>query len=143
MSEMRVTRRLATAAGIAGLVAAYAGAAQSAQSPGTIYPVSFPTGSIKLHQADQETIHGVAAAMERDPALTATVLGKADTVGTAEYNEHLSWRRAAAVYEALVFTYHVPAERVQMRWTGERLPTVKTEDETAELQNRVVEIIVR
>jgi OOP family OmpA-OmpF porin len=130
-----------------GLIAARgvvsAQAAQEEVPHATIYPVSFPMGSIELHQADHETIHGVAAMMERNPALNATVVGKADTVGSADYNEHLSWRRAAAVFEALVYKYNVPATRVEMRWTGERLPVVPTGDETAELQNRVSNIIVR
>jgi outer membrane protein OmpA-like peptidoglycan-associated protein len=72
-----------------------------------------------LHLADQETIHGVAAMMARDPALVATVLGKADTVGNASYNERLSQRRAEPVSEALIHGYKVPANRVEMRWTGE------------------------
>lgn len=145
MPEIRMTRRLAAAAGALSVLGAYtAVAAASTEGPqGTIYPVSFPPGSIALHQADQETIHGVAAMMERNPALLATVLGKADTMGSAEFNDHLSWKRASAVFEALVFSYNVPANRVDMRWTGDRLPVVPTGDETAELQNRVVDIILK
>ncbi len=146
MSQSQLTRRFAAVAGATSLVAAYSVAAHALQpeeAHATIYPVSFPMGSVELHPADQETIHGVAAMMERNTALVATVLGKADTVGTSDYNEHLSWRRASAVFEALVFKYGVPASKVEMRWTGERLPTVKTADQTAELQNRVVEILVR
>lgn len=145
MPEIRMTRRLAAAAGALSMLGAYATVAvASTEGPmGTIYPVSFPPGSTTLHQADQETIHGVAAMMERNPALVATVLGKADTMGTADFNEHLSWKRASAVFEALVFNYNVPANRVDMRWTVDRLPVVPTGDETAELQNRIVEIILK
>src|SRR5579864_2493649 len=110
MSHNAVTRRFAAAAGAMGAMGMIAArgalSAQAAQEEvphATIYPVSFPTGSTELHKADHETIHGVAAMMERNPALNATVVGKADAVGSAEYNEHLSWRRAAAVFEALVF----------------------------------------
>jgi OOP family OmpA-OmpF porin len=145
MSQGRMARKLVVV-GIMSLFAAYTATAQSQQQEQqqktTIYPVSFPSGGIELHKADQETIHGVAAMMERDPVLHAAVLGKADAVGTPEYNDHLSWRRAAAVFEALVFTYKVPASRVEMRWTGDRLPSVPGGDQKAELQNRVVDIIV-
>ena len=109
----------------------------------TIYPVSFPSGSIVLHTADYETIHGIAAMMARDPALVAVVLGKADTMGPASYNERLSQRRAEVVSDALVRIYKVPADRVAVRWAGESQPVVATADQTAELQNRVAEIIVR
>ena len=124
-----------------GLLAAFTVA--TAQPPEvTIYPVSFPSGSIVLHTADYETIHGIAAMMARDPALVATVLGKADTMGAASYNERLSQRRAEAVSAALVRVYKVPADRVEVRWAGESQPVVLTADQTAELQNRVAEIIV-
>ena len=123
---------------VAGLLAAIPVTAEP-----TIYPVSFPTDSIALHRADLETIHGVAAMMERDTTLKATVIGKADTVGTAEYNEHLSQRRAEIVYDTLVKTYKVPADRVDVQWTDEKQPVVATADDTAQLQNRVVEIFLR
>lgn len=141
-----IARKLAATAGAIALLGAV-GAATAQPVPeapaATIYPVSFPTGSIALHQNDMETIHGVAAMMARDPSLIATVLGKADTVGTAAFNEHLSQRRAEAVFAALVQTYKVPASRVVMQWTGEREPVVATADNTPELQNRVVEIILQ
>ena len=80
--------------------------------------------------------------MERNPALVATVVGKADTVGSPEYNEKLSHRRALTVAEILVYTYKVPAHRVEMRWTGENEPLVVSGDNKAELVNRTVDIIL-
>jgi len=77
------------------------------------------------------------------PNLTATIIGKADSVGSAELNEHLAEKRAQAVFEALVNTNKVPENRVDMHFTGERLPFVSTADEQAESQNRVVAIILR
>ena len=146
MSQSQVTRRLATAGAMSFLAACTTTAQPPAPPPepqATIYPVSFPPGSIQLHTADQETIHGVAAMMERNPALVATVVGKADTVGSVEYNEKLSQRRAQAVFDALVYTYKMPATRVGLRWTGERELVVPTGENKAELQNRVVNIILR
>ena len=77
------------------------------------------------------------------PTLVATIIGKADSVGSAELNEHLAEKRAQAVFEALVYTNKVPENRVDMHFTGEHLPFVSTADEQAELQNRVVAIILR
>lgn len=45
--------------------------------------------------------------------------------------------------KALVYTSKVPENRVALRWTGAHLPFVSTADEQAELQNRVVAIILR
>jgi outer membrane protein OmpA-like peptidoglycan-associated protein len=140
MSQHRVLTGLA----LVGAMSLLAGGAVLAQPPQpTDYWVSFPSGSVELHAADQETIHGVAAMMERDPNLVATVLGKTDAIGSKESNEHLSWRRASAVFEAMAFKYDVPSARMDMRWTGEHMQNVPTADEQAELQNRVVLIQVR
>jgi len=35
--------------------------------------------------------------MAQNPSLTATIVGKADTVGSAEFNEHLAQHRAREV----------------------------------------------
>ena len=119
-------------------------ASSQTQQPGArAYPVHFPTGSDKLDAADQDTIRGVAGSMQSNPELNATIIGKADTAGSAELNEKLAQRRSEAVFSALVYTNHVPENRVELRWTGERLPYLSTEDEKEEMLNRVVEIIVR
>jgi outer membrane protein OmpA-like peptidoglycan-associated protein len=108
----------------------------------TTYPIHFPTGGYKLDPADEDTIRAVAAKMQGTPTLHATIIGKADTVGSAELNEHLAQRRAEAVFEALVNTNKVAEDRVDLHWTSEHLPFVATADEQAEAQNRVVALIV-
>ncbi len=80
--------------------------------------------------------------MQSTPAFVATIVGNTDSVGSADFNEHLSQRRAEAIFEALVYTNKVPENRVQLHWTGERLPFVSTADEQAESQNRMAAIIV-
>jgi outer membrane protein OmpA-like peptidoglycan-associated protein len=80
--------------------------------------------------------------MQSNPDLVATILGKTDSVGSAGFNERLSQRRADAVFEALVYDNKVSENRIQMCWTGERLPFTSTADETAAAQNRMAAIIV-
>ncbi len=141
----RVTRRLVTTVGAMSLFAAYAAVAQQTQElpQGSVtYPVHFPTGSSQLGPEDNDTIRGVASKMMGNPALTATIIGKADSVGSAELNEKLAEKRAQAVFEALVYTNKVPENRVAMHFTGEHIPFVATADEQAEEQNRVVAIIL-
>ena len=142
MSRSMVTKRLAAAA-IISLFVAHAATAQQAQNPDcTAHFVYFDTGSHALTPKDQDQIRDVAAMMQSTPIFVASIVGKADTVGSADYNERLSQRRAEAVFEALVYTNKVPENRVQLHWTGERLPFVSSADEQAELQNRMVTIIV-
>jgi outer membrane protein OmpA-like peptidoglycan-associated protein len=137
-------RRLAAAAAAFSLFAASATLAQSMREglpPGsTIYPVHFPSGSYQLDPADQDTIRAVVSKLKADPALIAAIVGKTDATGSAEFNQHLSERRAQTVFEALVYANNAPQEKVEVYWTGEHLPIVSTADEQAESQNRVVAI---
>ena len=111
--------------------------------PGSVtYPVHFETGKFAVVAEDADTIRAVASKMKNDPNLVATLVGKADTVGSSELNEHLAQKRAEAVFEALVYTNGVPEQRVEMRFTGERVPVVSTADQQAELQNRMVAIVL-
>ena len=142
MSKSMVTKSLAAAA-IIGLFATHTATAQQTQPPNcTTNFVYFATGSHALTPEDQDHIRDVAAMMQRTPTFVATIVGKTDSVGSADFNEHLSQRRAEAVFEALVYANKVPEDRVQLRWTGERLPFKSAADEEAESHNRMAAIIV-
>jgi len=142
MPRSIVTKILAAAA-IMSLFAAHAATAQQTQHPKcTTHFVYFATGSHALTPEDQDHIRDVAAMMQSTSTFVATIVGKTDSAGSADFNEHLSQRRAEAVFEALVYANKVPEDRVQLRWTGERLPFTSTADEAAESQNRMAVIIV-
>ena len=146
MTKQRVTKSLAAAA-IMGFFAVHAATAQQAPSlplpaGSTAHFVYFATGSQSLTPEGQDRIRDVAAMMQGTPTFVATIVGKTDSVGSADFNEHLSQQRAEAVFEALVYANKVPQNRVHLRWTGERLPYISTADEQAEAQNRMVAIIV-
>ena len=139
---MSKTKSLAVAA-ILSLFAAHAATAQQTQNPNcTTHFVYFDTGSHALTPEDQDHIRDVAAMMQSTPAFVATIVGKTDSVGSADFNEHLSQQRAEAVFEALVYANKVPENRVQLRWTGERLPFTSAADEEAKSHNRMAAIIV-
>jgi outer membrane protein OmpA-like peptidoglycan-associated protein len=146
MSQGKITRRMATAGGAMALFAAGAAKAQSTEemAPGSnTFPVHFATGSYQLTGKDNDTIRGAAAYMMRDTSLNATIIGKTDTTGSADFNHHLSELRAKAVFEALVYTNNVPEDRVTIRWAGEMEPYVSTADDTPEMLNRVVAIVLK
>jgi OOP family OmpA-OmpF porin len=127
------------------LAASNDAAAQTTEQlpPGSVtYPVHFPTGTSALGPEDQDTVRAVASKIKNSPDVVVTVIGKADTVGSADFNDKLAEKRTQAVFEALVYTNQVPENRVEMRWSGENLPLVSTADEQAQQQNRVVLIIL-
>ena len=143
MSGSTATKSLAAAA-VMSLFAAHAATAQQVQNipQCTTHFIYFSTGSHALTPEDQDHVRDVAGMMQSTPTFVATIVGKTDSVGSADFNEHLSQRRAEAVFEALVYTNKVPENRVQLHWTGERLPVTSAADEQAESQNRMAAIIV-
>jgi OOP family OmpA-OmpF porin len=137
---------LATVVGAVSLFATYGAVAQGvAQQPpsSNAFPIHFNTGAYKLLPENLDTVRGVAAKMAQNPNLKATIVGKADTVGSAEFNEHLAEQRAQKVFEALVYANKVPEDRVTIHFTGERVPLVSTADEQEERMNRVVAIVLQ
>ena len=143
MLRSNVMNSLAAAA--VSLFAAYAATAQEVKNlplDATAHFIYFPTAGYTLDAKDQEQIRDVAGMIQSHPDFVATILGKTDSVGSAGFNERLSQRRANAVFEALVYDNKVSEDRIQMCWTGERLPFTATADQTAEAQNRMAAIVV-
>jgi outer membrane protein OmpA-like peptidoglycan-associated protein len=143
MLRSNVTNSLAAAA--VSFFSAYGATAQEVKklpADATAHFIYFPTGGYQLDAKDQDQIRDVAGLIQSHPDFVATILGKTDSVGSAGFNEHLSQRRANAVFGALAYDNKVSESRIQMCWTGERLPFTSTADQTAEAQNRMAAIVV-
>ncbi len=108
----------------------------------TWYHVPFATGKYTVDANGQKVVADVVAYLRQNPNSVATIIGRTDTVGSRDYNMHLSHQRADAVRDALVYGGKVTAERVETRWTGERRQTVATANDTATAENRVVDIAI-
>jgi outer membrane protein OmpA-like peptidoglycan-associated protein len=118
----------------------------------TIYTVSgqilFDFDRADLRPEALDVLAEVLAAIEnRDYNGTIEVAGHTDSIGTAEYNQDLSVRRATGV--ALWFRQRVPAEQdIQAVGYGESQPIARntledgSDDPVGRTQNRRVEIIV-
>jgi outer membrane protein OmpA-like peptidoglycan-associated protein len=133
---------VATAVGFFASYGALAQEVKNLPAGATAHLIYFPTGGYGLDAKDKSQIHDVVALIQSNPDFVATILGKADSAGSPGFNEHLSQRRANAVFEALVYNNKVAENRIQMCWTGERLPFTSTADETMQAQNRLAAIIV-
>ena len=108
----------------------------------TWFHVPFATNSRALDARGEQIVAEVTAAMRQNPNAVATIVGKTDTVGGADYNMHLSHMRADTVRDALVYRSNIAADRVETRWTGETREHVVTADNTPMAQNRVVDIAI-
>lgn len=106
------------------------------------YTVSFDTGSFAIDANERKVVNDVIASLQHNPTSVATVIGRTDTVGSKDYNMHLSHRRADAVRDAIVYDGSVPLDRVETRWTGEKRQNVPTGNDVAAAENRVVDIAI-
>jgi outer membrane protein OmpA-like peptidoglycan-associated protein len=75
------------------------------------------------------------------PQRTVQIEGFTDSVGTDDYNQGLSERRAAAVRDALT-GMGISSDRIQARGLGKSSPVADNESATGRQQNRRVEVII-
>lgn len=106
------------------------------------YKVHFDNGSFAISPASQTAVNEATLFLKQHPNSVATIIGKTDSVGTSDYNMHLSHQRADAVRDALVYGGTIPAEHVETRWTGETRQDHPTAGDVAESGNRVVDIAI-
>ena len=76
--------------------------------------------------------------LEKFPAYKVRVVGHTDSIGTEEYNQGLSERRANSVYKYLVAN-DVAKERLSTEGKGEMQPIDNNETESGRARNRRVE----
>ena len=76
------------------------------------------------------------------PGAEVVVIGHTDRMGSDEFNDALSRKRAEMVAARLVAS-GVPRDRISIAARGEREPLIQTADEVPEPRNRRVEIKVR
>ncbi len=84
-------------------------------------------------------LNGVMVILEKNPAMTVTLMGHTDNVGTATYNQKLSIRRANAAKDYLV-EKGISAGRISCEGYGFTQPVATNETEFGRSLNRRVEI---
>jgi outer membrane protein OmpA-like peptidoglycan-associated protein len=111
--------------------------------PSVNLSVTFATGSAELTPQAIRTLDelGKALASADLAGFRFRVEGHTDTVGSAEMNQTLSERRAAAVVQYLTSRHGIPAARLEAIGLGESRPLVPTGDEVNEPRNRRVQVV--
>jgi OmpA-OmpF porin, OOP family len=118
-------------------------AALAAEPPRPVtFIIYFVEATDQFTPESQALVDQVLVAIATRPAPELTVAGHTDTVGTDQYNDALSLRRAERIRTLLVARGIPPASVVAMG-RGKRELLVPTPDGVAEPRNRRVEITVR
>jgi len=102
---------------------------------------AFETDSSSIKPGFNSTMDKVADVVVRYQKTTLTVVGHTDNVGTNDYNQKLSERRAHAVAEYLE-SRRVNGMRLALAGKGETQPVASNASESGRQANRRVEIYV-
>jgi outer membrane protein OmpA-like peptidoglycan-associated protein len=103
--------------------------------------VLFDYDRATLKPGAREKLARVAGVLLTYPGLELEVEGHTDSMGTDEYNQGLSERRAASVRDYLV-SQGIPQATIEAMGFGESRPVVGNETASGRQRNRRVELIV-
>ena len=90
----------------------------------------------------ERTLEAIGTVLERNPDLRVEIGGHTDSIGSEEYNQGLSERRAASVRDYLVENYGLDEDRLIAVGYGETRPIFGNENPTGRTLNRRVEFEV-
>lgn len=104
--------------------------------------ILFAFDSSVIRESAKPTLAKVARALANNPDESLYVAGHTCDIGTDEYNQGLSERRAAAVKEYLTNS-GISSDRITTEGFGESDPLVPNESEAARQLNRRVELTIQ
>jgi outer membrane protein OmpA-like peptidoglycan-associated protein len=107
----------------------------------TLGDTLFATGKSELKSGATANLDRVTAFMTEYPQRTAAIEGYTDSMGSEEYNQDLSQRRADAVKRYLV-GQGVETTRLSSAGRGEDAPVADNESAAGRQQNRRVEVVI-
>ncbi len=103
--------------------------------------VLFDTGSATLQPAAREKLAKISGILLAHPGLTLQIEGHTDSVGSDEFNQQLSERRADSVRDFLA-AQGVPASGITARGFGKTQPVASNDTPEGRQRNRRVELVV-
>lgn len=106
----------------------------------TLPDVLFDSGKSTLNPGANSTLDRVADFLKSNNGYSVVIEGHTDSVGSEEYNQQLSERRAESVVSSLR-SRGVGGDQLQARGAGESAPVTSNDTAAGRQQNRRVEII--
>jgi len=107
----------------------------------TLGDVLFETGKADLKGGAAVNLAKLSAFLNQHPDRTVTIEGHTDSVGSEEYNQGLSQRRANSVQQFLI-SQGIAANRLTAVGKGENFPVAGNDDNAGRQMNRRVEVVI-
>ncbi len=105
--------------------------------------ILFATGSAELAPESTPTLKEIGQMLKDHADLSLTIEGHTDNVGSAEANQALSEKRAAAVKAYIVSTFGIADSRLESKGFGASKPAASNDTPEGRQQNRRVELVKR
>ena len=103
--------------------------------------ILFDFDKYALKDAAKTNVQSLAASLNQYPNTNIKVIGHTDSVGSDNYNQKLSQRRAAAV-KAYAVSQGVPTNRLETVGKGSSEPIASNATDAGRAENRRVEIVI-
>jgi OmpA-OmpF porin, OOP family len=103
--------------------------------------IYFDIGSDRIRPESTPTLKEIGTMLKNHPDLKLTIEGHTDNVGSAQSNQALSDKRAAAVRQYLVDSYQVDGTRLSAKGYGASKPSAGNDTAEGRQQNRRVELV--
>jgi outer membrane protein OmpA-like peptidoglycan-associated protein len=103
--------------------------------------VLFKTGSFELLSGARERLAKISGIVLAYPSLHLQVEGHTDSVGSDDYNQQLSEKRAGAVRDYLI-QQGISADAIEARGFGKTEPVASNDTPEGRQQNRRVEMVI-
>jgi outer membrane protein OmpA-like peptidoglycan-associated protein len=101
--------------------------------------ITFAFNSADVRYQFEPVIRSLARTLDRHPGLAIDIVGHADAIGSDDYNQRLSERRAHSVGASLM-DFGVDYDRIETSGRGEWEPIASNDSEWGRARNRRVEI---
>ena len=103
--------------------------------------IYFDTGSDRIRPESTPTLKEIGTMLKDHPDLKLTIEGHTENVGSAQSNQALSEKRAAAVRQYLMDSYQVDGTRLTAKGLGASKPAGGNDTAAGRQQNRRVELV--
>jgi OOP family OmpA-OmpF porin len=107
-----------------------------------ILDIQYEIDQDAIQDEEKEKLAALGAFLQKYPESTGLIEGHSDDVGTAEYNQALSRRRADNVVSYLVENCHIAPERLSAVGYGETRPLVANDSELGKRMNRRIDAVI-
>jgi outer membrane protein OmpA-like peptidoglycan-associated protein len=101
--------------------------------------INFSTDKADIRPQDHAGLDEVVVVLEKNPMLKVEIQGHTDNMGTEEYNQALSERRAEAV-KAYFVGKGISADRLSTKGYGLTQPIASNDTREGRFQNRRVQL---